>query len=220
MFRSKVVSLAVCFVLNFGFSTMAEELTDKGTDVQKSAFSSEPVQQGNKSSKEQDRRWKILKDKLILYFPNRFMDTLDTFSLSLGVGPVIKLQGWLTRWFSFGTGIGSSAKLIKGYNREYGAGMDSGWSASFLCFSSENYRLYRSTRGVIKYFRYKTGVPATDQRVYDIWVGPRDIFALGGEAAAIVEVDAAIHPFELFDFAVGFLLLDPKGDDLTMEAFE
>ncbi len=156
-------------------------------------------------------------DRLILYIPNRALDFLDMADLSLGIGPVAKAKVWGTRYFAFGGGFGGTAKLVKAYNRQYGAGFESGWSVSFAMISAENDSIYDTTRDVQKYFYYNTGLPNLDDRVYNFWTGPRDIFSIGVEGAVLVEVDAEIHPFEIFDFFAGLIFLDPKHDDITMQ---
>ena len=160
------------------------------------------------------------KDKLILYIPNRLVDLADVLDVSVGFGPAVKAKVWVTRYMALGGGIGGTAKLIKGYNRQYGAGLQSGWNASFMMLSAEDTEMYDTTRGVQKYFLYHTGVPSIDDNVYNFWHGPRDIFSVGFEAAAFLELDAAIHPFEIVDFFAGLVFLDPKHDDFTMRDIE
>lgn len=168
----------------------------------------------NKQDKE------AFKDKLILYVPNRVVDFLDMFDVGLGFGPVLKAKLWATRWMAFGGGIGGSAKVVKGYNRQYGAGLESGWSGSFMMLTAENTEMYETTRGLQTFHEYHTGVPSLGDSVYNFWRGPRDIFSIGVEAAIFAELDAEIHPFEIFDFLAGIFFFDPKGDDFTMAEIE
>ena len=161
------------------------------------------------------------KNRLILYFPNRIMDLLDIGDVSLGLGPVAKAKVWGTRYMAFGAGLGSSAKLIKGYNRQYGAGFESGWNGSFMMLSAEDTKMYETTRDVQDFFLYNTGgVPSMNNSVYDFWIGPRDIFSIGAELALGVDGKVELHPFEIVDFLAGIFFLDPKGDDLIMQDFE
>ena len=158
-------------------------------------------------------------DKLILYFPNRVMDFLDIVDISLGFGPTVKANVWVTRYFAFGGGIGGSAKVIKGYNRQYGAGLQSGWNASFMMLTAENVEMTDTTRNVQRYFCCYQGVPSLNDSVYNFWTGPRDIFSIGAEGALFAELDVEVHPFEIADFVAGIFFLDPKGDDMTMADF-
>ena len=160
------------------------------------------------------------KDRLILYIPNRVVDFLDIVDVSLGIGPTLKAKVWITRYAAFGAGFGGSAKLIKGYNRQYGAGLEQGWNASFLMLSAEDTEMYETTRDVQKYFLYHTGVPSIDDNVYNFWTGPRDIFSVGAQLALLLDAEIQIHPFEIIDFLAGIFFLDPKGDDFTMKDIE
>jgi hypothetical protein len=160
------------------------------------------------------------KDRLILYIPNRVVDFLDIIDASVGFGPAVKAKIWVTRYLALGAGVGGSAKLIKAYNRQYGAGLESGWNASFLMLSAEDTEMYDTTRGVQKYFLYHTGVPSIDDSVYNFWHGPRDIFSIGAELALFLDLHLELHPFEAIDFLAGIFFLDPKGDDFTMKEIE
>lgn len=159
-------------------------------------------------------------DQMILYLPNRIVDMFDMFSLSLGFGPTVKLQGWGTRFWSFGAGTGADAKVIKGYNRQYGCGLqDTRWATSFMMMSSENTEVSDTTRGVQSYFQYRSGTPSVDEEIYNVQQGPRDIWSLGGEVGAlVVEVDGDLHPIDIADFITGWVFIDLKGDDFTMES--
>ena len=157
------------------------------------------------------------KNRLILYIPNRIVDFLDIADASLGIGPVVKMKVWATRYMAFGAGIGTSAKIIKGYNRQYGLGLESGENISFAMFSADDTKMYETTRGVQKYFIYDFGIPSIDDKVYNFWRGPRDIFSIGVELALGVDGKAELHPFEIVDFLAGIFFLDPKGDDFTMK---
>ena len=52
-------------------------------------------------------------EKLLFYIPNRIVDALDTFSVSLGFGPVIEARLMATRAIDTGAGIGMCAKAYK-----------------------------------------------------------------------------------------------------------
>ena len=80
-----------------------------------------------------------LKDKLLLYIPNRIMDLLDIFSVNIGVGPVAEARLMATRYCDVGAGIGITAKLYKDFNRQYGLGVEEGWYWSFIFVSEEQY---------------------------------------------------------------------------------
>ena len=211
-----LTSLLALFVASFMFTgtVFAEDLQPVTTLTPelKSNMQDNAKEQRKVEKKEQQK----FTDMLILYFPNRVMDLLDIFDVSLGFGPAVKAKMWATRYMSFGGGIGGTAKIIKGYNRQYGAGLESGWSATFMMLTAENSEMYSTTRDVQKYFEYTEGIPSLNNNVYNFWRGPRDMFSIGAELALFGEVDVEVHPFEIIDFAGGLFFLDPKGDDIKM----
>lgn len=157
-------------------------------------------------------------DKLLLYIPNRLVDFVDIISLSMGFGPAIRVNVHATRVISFGGGVGATAKAIKAINRQYGAGLESGWETSFMMISAESKELKDNTRGVKSFNYYSTGVPSTDEKIYEFYDGARDYWSIGvAGAAGLVELDAEFHPVEFADFFTGFLFIDLKGDDFTSD---
>lgn len=159
-------------------------------------------------------------DKLLLYFPNRFLDLTDTFTLCLGFGPAVKGEVRATRAVSFGGGIGATADLVKAYNRQYGAELKEGWDTSFFWMAAEDTEIPKATRGVQKYWYYHTGYPSYHEEIYNYYDGARDYWEFGIEAAVLFNLHAGLHPVEVADFFTGLVFIDLKGDDLTMGEFE
>ena len=159
-------------------------------------------------------------DKVCLYIPNRIIDALDTFTINVGIGPVVCLELRGTRAVQGGVGIGAAAKLIKDYNRQYGACLQNGWNWEFICVAAEDIERRPTTRWVKEYWQHDEGFPSPTQRIYNFHTGARDYWELGGSAGLGVEADVALHPVELADFVTGFFFIDLKGDDLTFEDFE
>jgi hypothetical protein len=156
-------------------------------------------------------------DKIVLYIPNRIVDAMDVFSLSLGFGPCIRGETWCTRPWAFGGGIGVEAKAVKGYNRQYGFGLESGWESSFMSASGEAKELSHSIGTLKDYSYYSTGCPNTSERIYDFHNGERDYWSAGLTGGLVLaEVSGEFHAVELFDFVSGFLFIDIKGDDFTL----
>lgn len=160
-----------------------------------------------------------LKDKILLYIPNRIMDLLDIFSLNIGVGPVAEARLMATRYCDVGAGIGMTAKLYKDFNRQYGLGFEEGWYWSFIFVSEEQYALTDSLGLVKRYAENRTGVPMPDTRTYDFFTGPRDFWAFGGSLGLLVDANLYIHPTEWVDLGLGFLLIDYRNDDYILDDF-
>lgn len=158
-------------------------------------------------------------EKLALYIPNRLIDSLDLFSVNLGVGPIIEAQMMATRAIWGGGGIGLAWKAYKGYNRQYGLGTEQGWYWSFVFISGEEYGVVNNTSLVKKYFETRDGFPTPDRWPYDYFDGARDYWQIGGSLGFLITGDLYVHPIEWVDFALGFLLIDIKDDDLTFDSF-
>jgi hypothetical protein len=159
-------------------------------------------------------------DKIFLYIPNRIIDAFDIFTLNIGFGPVVKAELRATHAFQFGAGIGCTAKLIKAYNRQYGAGLQNGWYWSFGVVGAEDVERKPTTRWVKEYWEYYEGFCSPSQRIYDFYEGARDYWEFGGSLGCLIEADFYLHPIDIADFFTGFFFIDLKGDDLTFESFE
>lgn len=159
-------------------------------------------------------------EKVALYIPNRLIDALDLFSFSLGVGPVIEARLMGTRFVDVGAGASLFCyKFYKNYNRQYGLGVEEGWYWSFIFVGEERYSMLSSTSLVDKYAEDRAGIPDPTTRTYDFFEGSRDYWAIGGALGFLVDGDLYVHPMEWVDFALGFLTIDIKGDDLVFDDF-
>lgn len=162
----------------------------------------------------------MLKDRLILYIPNRIADLFDIFSANLGVGPVIGARLMGTRLCDIGAGWGMSYKMYKDFNRQYGFGVEEGWYWSFIFIGEEDYLLSDGTDLVCKYEETRSGMPSPLTRNYDFFTGSRDYWAIGGSLALGISGDLYIHPMEWVDLGLGFLLIDIRNDDFILADFQ
>ncbi len=159
-------------------------------------------------------------EKIALYLPNRILDALDMFSLTIGVGPVAEARLMGTRLVDIGAGYSAGTyKLYKDYNRQYGIGVEDGWYWSFIVVGEEEYALREGSLLVDKYVESRSGIPTLDMRCYDYFTGPRDFWAIGGSLGFIIDAGVYIHPVEWADFALGFFMIDIREDDLTFDSF-
>lgn len=156
-------------------------------------------------------------DKIALYIPNRVLDALDTFTVSVGVGPVIRAQLYATRGFAFGAGAGAEVMAIKGCNRQYGVCREAGYDISFAMFNRVNLTRDGQSRLVQPYIIDEDGFPLPNQRLYEYYNGARDYWAIGGALSLGLATSVAIHPIEIADFVTGIFFIDLKDDDLTGE---
>ena len=154
---------------------------------------------------------------ILLYIPNRIVDVMDMFSLTLGFGPAIGAKAQVTKYLALGGEVGPTAQIVKGINRQYGLTKQSGWDASFLMISAENREREGSIGSVKDYYYYSTGVPSIDKIPYDLHNGAMDFWSVGGKVAALIEVQASLHPVEIVDCLLGWFFIDIKGDDFTAD---
>ena len=155
-------------------------------------------------------------ESVIMYAPNRVMDVLDIFSLSVGVGPVAKLGARVTRFITVGGGIGAAAKLVKGYDRQYGVNLEEGYNLDLLMFTSEKQVTHLASRFVDKIDIETIGAVTPNDRIYNFYEGSRDYWSIGVSAAAIAEVDFDLHIIEIFDLVAGIFFIDLRADDLDV----
>lgn len=156
-------------------------------------------------------------DTILLYIPNRIVDMMDMFSMTVGFGPAIGLELQATKYCALGGEAGFTAQMIKGINRQYGFAVENGWDASFLMISAENRERDEAIGSVKNYYYYSTGVPSMEKNPYDFHNGAKDFWGVGGKIAALVEVKAELNPVEIADFVLGWLFIDIKDDDFTAD---
>ena len=160
-----------------------------------------------------------LPEKLVFYIPNRLIDALDTFSVNLGAGLVAQARLMCTRAIDVGAGWGTTAKLYKSHNRQYGVGIEEMWYYSLISIGEEHYSMLNNSPWVDNYVEMRAGIPDPTVRTYNFFKGPRDYWAIGGSLGFLIDGDLYLHPLEIADFVLGFLLIDIKEDDLTLDSF-
>ena len=156
-------------------------------------------------------------DTILLYIPNRMVDMMDVFSMTVGFGPAIGAKLQCTKYIAVGGEVGFTAQLVKGVNRQYGFAVENGWDASFLMISAENRERDESIGSVKNYYYYSTGVPSMDKIPYDFHNGAKDFWGVGATLAALIEIKAEINPVEIADFVLGWFFIDIKDDDFTAD---
>lgn len=161
-------------------------------------------------------------DKMTLYFPNRILDLMDTFTLNIGGGPTAHAELYATHSCKAGGGITYTWRLMKDFNRQYGYAAQNGWGLYFPEFISEDLERRPASSLVKEFWQHSDGeMPSPSNPVFDPVEGARDYWEIGGSlGAAIIDVDVSIHPVELLDAVLGFFFIDIRNDDLTFENFK
>ena len=172
-----------------------------------------PEQKKEQSWREKNKVGEIA----LMYIPNRVMDLLDIFSVTLGVGPVVEARLMFTRGCDIGAGIGMNFKAAKDFDRQYGVGVENFWYWSFIFVGEEGYEMTNGTALMKKYQESRLGVPDFRTRTYNFFEGTRDYWAIGGSLGLGLDGSVYIHPVEWADLALGFLLIDIRNDDLMLD---
>jgi len=146
---------------------------------------------------------------ILWYIPNRICDLVDCFTFEVGVGE-IGLDLSLTRYATFGAGVGYAYITGFGFNNQNGLFRQQNWYADFL-----NLRLGETDRknicGDYKAFRQRYKGEIDIEKMKES--GCEDPYAIGVKASCYAGVNLQLHPVEFLDFLAGFIFIDIKDDD-------
>ena len=160
-------------------------------------------------------------DKVTLYFPNRVLDLLDSFTLNIGVGLTAHASLRATHEVAIGGGYSATAQMIKDHNRQYGFARRNGVygeAGPFVATDMERRPAFLLAK---EYWWDKDGlVTPSDEIPFMPKEGAVDFWEIGGSLGlAVIEADVSIHPVEILDAVLGFFFIDISDDDLTFENF-
>ena len=159
-------------------------------------------------------------DKVTLYFPNRVLDLLDSFSLNIGVGLTAHASLRATHELEIGGGVATTAQMVKDYNRQYGFASRNGYYSGAGPFVSTNMERRLAILLAKEYWWDKDGLVTPSDEIFLPKEGAIDFWAIGGSLGlAVIEADVSIHPVEILDAVLGFFFIDISDDDLTFENF-
>ena len=160
-------------------------------------------------------------DKVTLYFPNRVLDLLDSFSLNIGVGLTAHASLRATHELEIGGGVATTAQMVKDYNRQYGFARRNGIYSGIGPFVATDMERRPAFLLAKEYWWDKDGlVTPSDEVPFLPKEGAVDFWEIGGSLGlAVIEADVSIHPVEILDAVLGFFFLDITDDDLTFENF-
>ena len=159
-------------------------------------------------------------DKVTLYFPNRVLDLLDSFSLNIGVGLTAHASLRATHELEIGGGVATTAQMVKDYNRQYGFASRNGYYSGAGPFVSTNMERRPAVLLAKEYWWDKDGLVTPSDEIFLPKEGAIDFWEIGGSLGlAVIEADVSIHPVEILDAVLGFFFIDITDDDLTFENF-
>jgi hypothetical protein len=160
-------------------------------------------------------------DKVTLYFPNRILDLLDSFTLNMGVGLTAHASLRATHEAEIGGGYSATAQMIKDHNRQYGFARRNGVYSGIGPFVATDMERRPAFLLAREYWWDKDGlVTPRDEVPFLPKEGAVDFWEIGGSLGlGVIEADVSIHPVEILDAVLGFFFIDICDDDLTFENF-
>ena len=160
-------------------------------------------------------------DKVTLYFPNRVLDLLDSFTLNIGVGLTAHASLRATHEVGIGGGYSATVQMVKDHNRQYGFARRNGVYSEVGPFVATDMERRPAYLLVKEYWWDKDGlVTPSDEIPFVPKEGAVDFWEIGGSLGlGVIEADVSIHPVEILDAVLGFFFIDVCDDDLTFENF-
>jgi len=216
----KLVTLGVFFLVLFAGNSLMAQTAAKESAANQEAnaqLQKEEVMVAEESSVPEFMRG--VSGKLLMYFPNRLVDLLDTFSLELESGCAAGVTCRFTYGFGLVGEIGAKGSLIKGYNRQYGVALTNGYYGQFFFPMTEDLQRPISYGYVNKFWEEGSNYPLPSDRIFENGSGSFDYWAIEFGAICLVGAKVAVHPLEIVDFFAGLILLDPRGDDYKLTPF-
>lgn len=152
--------------------------------------------------------------QILWYLPDRLLDVLDLFSFDVHLGLGAYVDVHLTHWVGMSLGYRGVAGLGWHDQRSFGGQVRAETTASLFPFGAEAGTMARAgTSGVRGFSGGDGGITGPMRERYQQF---DDFWALGAHVTAgVVGVDVDIHPLEIFDLLVGFVLFDPLNDDFA-----
>ena len=146
---------------------------------------------------------------ILWYIPKRLSDFMDIFTIEAGVGEIgAGIQ--LTRYASFGAGVGQRYMLGMSLNDQYGIYKQSGWYADIMRFSASDIQRKNVIGGYLPFLTFDSKMVNIDRMRAEKAVDP---YAIGFNIGCYVDFKFQIHPLELADFFTGIFCYDLSEDD-------
>lgn len=146
---------------------------------------------------------------LLWYIPNCLLDLADCFSIEFSAGD-IGLGVNLTKYASFGAGVGNGYNVGWTNKRQIGFFNDMNYNADFLYFSAfEKNR--RNLYGTYEDY-FTSNFSNADIIKYPRSMRHEDPYAIGVKAAFLLGVKVQFHPVEFADFLCELFFFDLNND--------
>ncbi len=153
-------------------------------------------------------------NKLIYYFPNLFLNLMDSFTANIGLGAKSTFALSMTRYAQFGGSYGDEVFLEKGIYRRYGGGYNNGHSLKLGPLLGEKRYIDNvigdMTPRIIKKPELQMQRP-TNAIYKDKY---RNFWTVGIDIGWLINIGLHLEPIEFADFITGIFFYDLCDDDL------
>ncbi|MCR9141361.1 MAG: hypothetical protein NXI24_03855 [bacterium] len=152
-------------------------------------------------------------ERIAWYLPDRLFDALDLLTVKVGIGYNSGLGVWVTRY--------AQLKALGGYSyglsiaQKRNIGIYGGGGGEVAVGPADIVGMGESrvgTNGVDSIFIAQSKMITAGDPIFMRY---RDVWGIGVQAAAGVDIYAEIHPLEIVDLIAGFFLIDFLNDDLA-----
>lgn len=152
--------------------------------------------------------------RIAWYLPDRVLDILDFFSFDVHIGVGVLANVHVTRAMQFGVGARTVGGVGWHDTRNLGVRTQAEAGFNLLAFGTQGVSAMQAgTSGVDGGSWSLAGFHGPSD---DIYRDDRDYWAIGAAVTGgLAGVDFDIHPVEIFDGIVGFLMFDPLHDDFA-----
>jgi len=157
--------------------------------------------------------WSQFGRDILLYVPNRILDTTNIMTIKLGVGAPVAAEVKLTEFARLGGTHGPRYFVESGYHGQYGVAYQQGTDFGFYPWTYADYDVEDSA-GTIQEFAMKQDWGLTDPTLYPYEQNIVDLWSIGAEGGCFVTARYEFHPRAVPNWVLGFFFLNINGDDL------
>lgn len=151
---------------------------------------------------------------VLMYIPNRVIDTTDIFTMEVGFGGVFAGEFLLTRYMQFGGEHGASYFLSKGYARQYGGGYRQATHVGMFCWMRDVSYVENTFGTARSWVIDNPSFGLADWQLDAYRDRDVDFWAIGGRFGWLMDFAFGVHPLEIADTVLGFFCYDLMDDDL------
>ena len=153
--------------------------------------------------------WTTLGKNILWYIPKRASDFMDIFTVEAGVGE-FGASVQLTRYATFGAGVGQKYMLGMSHNDQYGIYKQSGWYADIMRFNISDIQRKNVIGAYLPFHTFDSKMINIDKMRAEKAIDP---YAIGVNVGCYITLKFQLHMLELADFFTGIFCYDLSNDD-------